>query len=142
MVVAFYASARSLQLGPAIAVLTFTSVSGNIVALLGGILVFRDPIGHTPLQVAARVAAFSLVILGAALLPGRYRAGTPAPTDTELPSSAGDDRNPAAGRELKDEPGRLLSARCCAWRGSPGAESLQPRNLLWHAGRDAPRPPV
>ncbi len=86
MVVAFYASARSLQLGPAIAVLTFTSVSGNIVALLGGILVFRDPIGHTPLQVAARVAAFSLVILGAALLPGRHRGGMPVPTDTELPS--------------------------------------------------------
>ena len=71
MVVAFYASARSLQLGPAIAVITFTSLTGNIVALLGGILVFHDPIGHTPPQIAARIAAFCLVILGAALLPGR-----------------------------------------------------------------------
>ncbi len=79
MVVAFYASARSLQLGPAIAVITFSSLTGNIVALLGGILVFHDPIGHTPPQIATRTAAFCLVILGAALLPGRLRAGDPIP---------------------------------------------------------------
>jgi drug/metabolite transporter (DMT)-like permease len=79
MIVAFYASARSLQLGPAIAVITFTSLTGNIVALLGGILVFHDPIGHTPPQIAARIAAFCLVVLGAALLPGRLRAGAPTP---------------------------------------------------------------
>jgi drug/metabolite transporter (DMT)-like permease len=81
MVVAFYASARSLQLGPAIAVITFTSLTGNIVALLGGILVFHDPIGHTPLQIAARIGAFCLVIVGAALLPGRLRAGVPTTAD-------------------------------------------------------------
>jgi hypothetical protein len=82
MVVAFYAAARSLQLGPAIAVIVFTSLTGNIVALLGGILVFHDPIGHTPPQIAARIAAFCLVILGAALLPGRHRADAPTPTDS------------------------------------------------------------
>lgn len=85
MVVAFYASARSLQLGPAIAVITLTSLTANIVALLGGILVFHDPIGHTPPQIAARLAAFCLVILGAALLPGRHRAGTPTAADTRPP---------------------------------------------------------
>jgi hypothetical protein len=79
MVVAFFASARSLQLGPAIAVITFTSLTANIIALLGGILVFHDPIGHTPPQIAARIAAFCLVILGAALLPGRQRAGGSRP---------------------------------------------------------------
>jgi drug/metabolite transporter (DMT)-like permease len=42
MVVAFYASARSLQLGPAIAVITFTSLTGNIVALLGGMISLND----------------------------------------------------------------------------------------------------
>jgi drug/metabolite transporter (DMT)-like permease len=88
MVVAFYTSARSLQLGPAIAVITFTSVTGNVVALLGGILVFHDPIGHTPLQVAARIVAFCLVILGAALLPGRLRAGAPTPADSCSPTRA------------------------------------------------------
>jgi drug/metabolite transporter (DMT)-like permease len=88
MVVAFYASARSLQLGPAIAVITFTSLTGNIVALLGGILVFHDPIGHTPPQIAARIAAFALVILGAALLPGRLRAGAPPATESRSPTPA------------------------------------------------------
>ena len=82
MVVAFYASARSLQLGPAIAVITFTSLTGNIVALLGGIVVFHDPIGKTPVQIAARIAAFCLVILGAALLPGRLRVGEPTPPNS------------------------------------------------------------
>src|SRR5205807_6737507 len=77
MVVACYASARSLQLGPAIAVITLTSLTGNVVALLGGIIVFDDPIGHTSPQIAARIAAFCLVIVGAALLPGRLRAGAP-----------------------------------------------------------------
>ncbi len=71
MVVAFYASARSLQLGPAISVIVFTSVTSNIVALLGAFLVFHDPIGHTAPQITARIGAFCLVILGAALLPGR-----------------------------------------------------------------------
>jgi drug/metabolite transporter (DMT)-like permease len=88
MVVAFYASARSLQLGPAIAVITFTSLTGNIVALLGGILVFHDAIGRTPPQIAARIAAFCLVILGAALLPGRLRAGAPTPADSRSLISA------------------------------------------------------
>jgi drug/metabolite transporter (DMT)-like permease len=85
MVVAFYASARSLQLGPTIAVITFTSLTVNVVTLLGGILVFRDPIGHAPPQIAARIAAFGLVILGAALLPGRLRPD--APTSAHSPSS-------------------------------------------------------
>jgi hypothetical protein len=88
MVVAFYASARSLQLGPAIPVIMFTSLTGNIIALFGGILVFHDPIGRTPAQIAARMAAFCLVILGAAMLPGRLRAGAPAPADPRAPIAA------------------------------------------------------
>lgn len=85
MVVAFYASTRSLHLGPEIAVITFTSLTANIVALLGAILVFHDPIGHTPPEIAARIVAFGLVIAGAALLPGRLRADAPTPADTRLP---------------------------------------------------------
>jgi drug/metabolite transporter (DMT)-like permease len=90
MAVAFYASARSLQLGPAIAVIMFTSLTGNAVALLGGIVVFHDPIGRTPTQIAARIAGFCLVILGAALLPGRLRAGAPDAdaSGAALPGSA------------------------------------------------------
>jgi drug/metabolite transporter (DMT)-like permease len=88
MVVAFYASARSLQLGPAIAVITFTALTGNIVALVGGIVVFHDPIGQTPVQIIARIAAFCLVILGAALLPGRLRVEAPISANSDAAASS------------------------------------------------------
>lgn len=88
MVIALYASARSLQLGPAIAVITFTSLTANLIALLGGILVFHDPIGHTPPQITARLAAFGLVILGAALLPGRQPAHARTPPGLHAPIPA------------------------------------------------------
>ena len=68
-VIAFYASARSLQLGPPVEVIALTSVAANLAAILGGILVFDEPIGSGPLQIGARLLAFCLVIIGAALMP-------------------------------------------------------------------------
>src|SRR6476619_5177033 len=68
-VLAFYASARGLQLGPGVAVIAFTSVAANLAAIMGGILVFRDPIGIGALAIAGRVIAFGLVIAGAAMMP-------------------------------------------------------------------------
>ena len=47
-VVSFYASARSLQLGQAIEVIALTSVAANLAAIIGGILVFHEPIGFGP----------------------------------------------------------------------------------------------
>lgn len=73
-VVAFYASARGLQIGPGVEVIALTSVAANLVAIVGGILVFRDPIGEGTLEVAGRLLAFCLVIAGAALIPGPVRA--------------------------------------------------------------------
>jgi hypothetical protein len=74
-VLAFYASARGLQLGPGVAVIAFTSVAANLAAIMGGILVFRDPIGIGALAIVGRVIAFCLVIAGAALMPAPVRAG-------------------------------------------------------------------
>ncbi|HXO08019.1 MAG TPA: hypothetical protein VN880_08295 [Solirubrobacteraceae bacterium] len=73
MVVAFYASARSLQLGPGIEVITLTAVAANVVAIGGGILIFHDPIGSGPAQVVGRLLAFCFVILGAGLMPAPTR---------------------------------------------------------------------
>ncbi len=73
-VVAFYASARGLQLGPGVEVIAFTSVAANLTAIVGGILVFRDPIGTGPVAITGRMLAFVLVIAGAALMPGPMRA--------------------------------------------------------------------
>ena len=72
--VAFYASARGLQLGQAVEVIAFTSVAANLAAITGGILVFRDPIGVGAPAITLRVTAFALVIAGAALMPAPVRA--------------------------------------------------------------------
>jgi drug/metabolite transporter (DMT)-like permease len=78
-VIAFYASARSLQIGEGVEVIALTSVAANLAAILGGILVFHDPIGSDPLAITARFLAFCLVIAGAALMPAPMRA-TPETT--------------------------------------------------------------
>ena len=70
--IAFYASARSLQLGPGVEVIAFTSVAANLSAVIGGILVFGEPIGSGPVAIGARVIAFCLVIAGAALMPSHH----------------------------------------------------------------------
>ena len=71
---AFYASARGLQLGPGVEVIALTSVAANLTAIVGGILVFRDPVGTGALEISGRMLAFSLVVAGAALIPAPVRA--------------------------------------------------------------------
>jgi drug/metabolite transporter (DMT)-like permease len=78
-VIAFYASARSLQIGDGVEVIAITSVIANLAAIFGGIIVFHDPIGSGPLEITARFLAFCLVIAGAALMPAPMRA-TPDPS--------------------------------------------------------------
>jgi drug/metabolite transporter (DMT)-like permease len=73
-VIAFYASARSLQIGEGVEVIAITSVVANLVAIFGGIIVFHDPIGSGPPGITARFLAFCLVIAGAALMPAPIRA--------------------------------------------------------------------
>ena len=79
-VISFYASARSLQLGEAVEVIAITSVAANLIAIIGGILVFHEPIGSGPTGITARLLAFCLVIVGAALMPAPMRAAPDAAT--------------------------------------------------------------
>jgi hypothetical protein len=55
-------------------VIALTSVAANLIAIVGGILVFRDPVGAGGVEITARMAAFCLVIVGAALIPAPTRA--------------------------------------------------------------------
>jgi drug/metabolite transporter (DMT)-like permease len=73
-VISFYATARSLQLGPAVEVIAITSVAANLAAILGGIVVFGEPVGSGALGITARLVAFGLVIAGAAAMPAPTRA--------------------------------------------------------------------
>ncbi len=74
-VFSFYASARSLQIGDGVAVIAVTSVAANLSTIIAGLAVFGDRLGDTPLVVGVRVAAFALILLGAALIPAPVRAG-------------------------------------------------------------------
>jgi drug/metabolite transporter (DMT)-like permease len=73
-VIAFYASARGLQKGEAVPVITLTSAAANVSAISGGILVFGDPMPNDPLGIVIQSFAFVLVIAAAALTPAPLRA--------------------------------------------------------------------
>ena len=82
-VAAFFASARSLQIGDGVAVIAVTSVAANLSTIVAGLAVFGDPLGDNPLVIVARVIAFVAILAGAALIPAPVRAGAvldPAPT--------------------------------------------------------------
>lgn len=74
-VFSFYASARSLQIGDGVAVIAVTSVAANLSTIVAGLVVFGDRLGDGALVVGVRIAAFVLVLVGAALIPAPVRAG-------------------------------------------------------------------
>ena len=80
--VAFFASARSLQLGPAVPVIAVTSIASNASAIPAGVIVFGDQLGADAPTVALRSFAFVLVVAAAALIPAPTRA---AKTDSDPP---------------------------------------------------------
>jgi drug/metabolite transporter (DMT)-like permease len=73
-VIAFYASARSLQDGEAVPVIAATSTAANVSCILGGILVFGDPMPSDTLGIAIQAVAFTLVCVAALVTPPPMRA--------------------------------------------------------------------
>jgi hypothetical protein len=73
-VAAFYASAKALQGGDAVAVIAVTGTGANVGGIIGGIVVFGDPLSGHPLMLTAEVAAFVLVLIAAWLTPAPTRA--------------------------------------------------------------------
>ncbi|HKP88746.1 MAG TPA: hypothetical protein VJT75_02110 [Thermoleophilaceae bacterium] len=93
-VIAFFASARSLQIGPAVPVIAVTSIVGNATSIAAGVIVFGDPLGEGAM-IVARVTAFLVVVVVAALLPGpiheqgerrRKRESAPTPGRATAPA--------------------------------------------------------
>jgi hypothetical protein len=77
-VAAFYASAKGLQDGQAVPVIAVTGAAANIAGIVGGIIVFGDPLAGNPASLAIQVMAFLLVLLAAWLMPAPVRAAAPA----------------------------------------------------------------
>jgi drug/metabolite transporter (DMT)-like permease len=75
-IAAFYASARALQVGEGVSTIAITAVAANASAIIGGILVFGDPLGDDAFAIVARACAFMLVLVAAALTPAPMRAAS------------------------------------------------------------------
>jgi drug/metabolite transporter (DMT)-like permease len=73
-VVAFYASARGMQDGEAVPVIAATSTAANVSCILGGIVVFGDPMPSDTLGIIVQAVAFTLVCIAAILTPPPVRA--------------------------------------------------------------------
>jgi drug/metabolite transporter (DMT)-like permease len=73
-VVAFYASARGLQDGEAVPVIAATSTAANVSTIMGGIVVFGDPMPHDAVGIVLQFVAFALVCAAALITPPPLRA--------------------------------------------------------------------
>jgi drug/metabolite transporter (DMT)-like permease len=73
-VVAFYASARGLQDGEAVPVIASTSTAANVSTIMGGIVVFGDPMPGDAVGIAVQMFAFVLVVVAALIVPPPLRA--------------------------------------------------------------------
>jgi drug/metabolite transporter (DMT)-like permease len=71
---AFYASARSLQVGHAVAVIAATATAANLLGIIGGVVVFGDPLGKDTPTIIGRLLAFALVLFAVSLMPAPVRA--------------------------------------------------------------------
>jgi drug/metabolite transporter (DMT)-like permease len=76
---AFFALARGMQLGEAIPVIATASVASNCAAIIGGVVVFGDPLGSGLVEGIARGAAFAAVIAAAALMQAHGPRPHPQP---------------------------------------------------------------
>jgi multidrug transporter EmrE-like cation transporter len=95
-VFSFYASARSLQIGDGVAVIAVTSVAANLSTILAGLAVFGDRLGNDALVIGVRLAAFALILVGAALIPAPVRAGEAlqeTAAESESPTPVPPERN-------------------------------------------------
>jgi drug/metabolite transporter (DMT)-like permease len=141
-VAAFFASARSLQIGPAVPVIAVTSIAGNASSIPAGIVVFGDPLGGDTFEIVVRTLAFLLVIGAAALIPAPTRAAASAAGDAAAEqerADQGDDRRDERDAEAdhvdrgEDEPHDRDRAR----RGPADGELVRPPLPAASGGRSS-----
>ena len=85
-IAAFFVTARSLQIGNAVGVIAATTSAATVLGIIGGIVLFGDPLGSDPPMIVTRLLAFNLVVSAAALVPAPLRAQATLRTD---PAGAG-----------------------------------------------------
>jgi uncharacterized membrane protein len=75
-VAGFYACAKSLQDGDAVPVIAITGTAANMAGIVGGIIVFGDPLSGNPLGLVVERMAFVFVLMAAWLMPAPIRAAS------------------------------------------------------------------
>ena len=79
---AFFCFQRALQSGKPMPVIALMTAGNNIISIIGGLVVFGDPLGHRPVMVLVHVAAFVLIVVAAWLLaPAQAPATVPGAAD-------------------------------------------------------------
>jgi drug/metabolite transporter (DMT)-like permease len=78
-IAAFYASAKGLQDGEPVPVIAVTGTAANVAGIVGGIVVFGDPLSGHPVMLVLECAAFVLVLGAAWLTPAPVRAAIASP---------------------------------------------------------------
>jgi hypothetical protein len=71
---AFFSSAKGLQDGDAVPVIAVTGTAANVTGIVGGILVFGDPLSAHPFALLAQCMAFVLLLVAAWMMPAPVRA--------------------------------------------------------------------
>ena len=84
-IAAFFATARSLQIGNAVGVIAATTSAAAVLGIIGGIVLFGDPLGSDPAMVVGRLLAFILVVSAVALVPAPLRAHAAIPANPSGP---------------------------------------------------------
>ena len=82
---AFFCFQHALQSGKPMPVIALMTAGNNIVSIIGGMVVFADPLGHRPAMELVHVAAFTLIVIAAWLLaPAQAAVTVPAGPHPEL----------------------------------------------------------
>lgn len=78
-IISFYSVARGLQIGEAVPVITMIGIAASFVQIIGGIVVFGDPMPTGALGVVAQSFGFVLICAAAVLVPAPTRAANTIP---------------------------------------------------------------
>lgn len=76
-VASFLSVARAFQIGEAVPVITMIGVAASLLQIVGGIVVFNDPLPSGTLGVLAQGVGFTLICAAAALVPAPTRVAAP-----------------------------------------------------------------
>jgi hypothetical protein len=76
-IVSFLSVARAFQIGDAVPVITMIGVAASLLQIVGGIVVFNDPLPSGTLAMIAQGVGFVLICAAATLVPAPTRAIRP-----------------------------------------------------------------